>query len=105
MIGFFHLSTEKKKEGKEECTFFHHVIYVHMYRPWFICGQSLSHHNDGKEKRKREPYCIIFSKHIYVDVRSITIYHSFFFTLLPLQPGTPGIPRGPTAPGCPGNPF
>ncbi len=51
---------------------FSHVITVHMYRPWFICGQSLSHQNDGEEKGKRKPYCIIYSTHICRDVRSVT---------------------------------
>ena len=70
-----------------------------MYRPWFICGQSLSHLIGMIEKRreKRKPYRVLSSKHMYMDIHSITS-RIFFYTLLPLHPGTPGIPRGPTAP-------
>jgi hypothetical protein len=74
--------SRKEKEGKEQCTFFPHMISVRMYRPWFICGQSLSHLNDEEKKRKNANHIVFYTVNICTGTFAL-IDLAFFCTLLP----------------------
>ncbi len=102
-LTFLTYPTEGKKEEKMNVHFFSCDNSSYVPALVYLWSELISS-EWWRRGRENVNHIVLYTVNTYAGT-FVSLRLSFFFTLLPLQPGTPGIPRGPIAPGCPGKPF